>query len=63
MSTVDLVMDMETLGRLLETMKVPKELRYDYIKALAYLDENCGTHPDYETAKKLIKSVASRLNQ
>lgn len=62
MSTVDLVMDMETLSRVLTQMKVPKELHNNYTGALAYLDEHCGNHPDCQAAKKLIKSITSRLD-
>jgi ATP sulfurylase len=63
MSTVDLAMDMENLGRVLTGMKVPKDIHFSYPQALAYLEEHCATHPDYEVAKKLIKDVQSRLNQ
>ena len=61
MSFVDIAMDMETLGRIATGMKIPKELHTNYTGLVAYLEENCATHPDYQKAKDLAKSIQTRL--
>lgn len=60
MSSVDLIIDIETLGRLLTEMKVPKELFNNYVALNEYIEEKYSTHPHYESVKKLISTILAR---
>ena len=59
MSSVDLIMDIETLGRVLTNLKVPQNKFSDYEWLLNNLKEN--NHPDKESALKLVRMIMIRL--
>lgn len=58
----DLVMDIETLARILQKMNIPKNQYSNYPFLLKEIKENHIAHPDAEQALKLIKTIQSRLN-
>lgn len=58
----DLVMDMETLARLLQKMAIPKNQYSNYPFLLKEIKENHIAHPDAEAALKLIESIQKRLD-
>ena len=61
MKVVDLAMDMETLHRVLKTMKVPKDKMNDYQWLLKNLGEENSEHPDLPKAILLVKEIIARM--
>ena len=58
----DLTMDMKTLSRILQKIKIPKNQYSNYPFLLKEIKENHIAHPDAEQALKLIKIIQDRLN-
>lgn len=61
MSNIDLIMDMETLGKVLTRLSIPKEQFFNYSWLLTNLKETSIKDSDNEAALKLVTSIMKRL--